>query len=96
MDQVVMCSREALENQIQEFGHAVYEYETQDFNVVHLADLIAMPEMRTKTGKPIATLLLCSHGANRIAIEVDQADSMPEIHVRELEGVLSVIQGPDR
>lgn len=93
MDQVVMCSREALENQIQEFGHAVYEYEGQDFNVVHLADLIAMPEMRTKTGKPIATLLLCSHGANRIAIEVDQADSMPEIHVRELEGVLSTIRG---
>jgi CheY-like chemotaxis protein len=53
-----------------------------------------MPELKgsVDAAKPV-TLLLCRHGSTRVAIEVEKVDSMPEIHIRELDGILSNVRG---
>lgn len=94
MSQVAHCPRSALEQQVNELGYAVFEHEGEQYSVVALADLIAMPELKSTTGlSKTATLLLCRHGSTRVAIEVERADSMPEIHIRELEGILRNVRG---
>ncbi|MBM5458930.1 response regulator [Pseudomonas sp. P66] len=94
MCQVVMVARESLAEQCSTYGHATVTYEDRSFDVVHLADLVAMPESRgpeVKGGE--VTLILCEQGEDRIAIEVAKVDSMPEIHIRKLEGMLANVRG---
>tara|TARA_Y100000296_G_scaffold87392_1_gene132945 strand:- start:6689 stop:12277 length:5589 start_codon:yes stop_codon:yes gene_type:complete len=70
------------------------EFEQASYDIVHLSELIAMPELRLKKQSSVmTTLILCAHGDTRIAIEVDKGGSMPEIHVRKLEGILSRLKG---
>lgn len=93
MVQVESCERSDLEAQVNQKGVATVEFEGEHYPVVHLADLIAMPEQRRPTGNPRATLLLCRQGDIRIAIDVEKADSMTDIHIRELEGILRNARG---
>lgn len=93
MVQVEGCERSDLEAQVNQKGVATVEFESEHYPVVHLADLIAMPEQRRSTGNPRATLLLCRQGDIRIAIDVEKADSMTDIHIRELEGILRNARG---
>ena len=94
MSSVAYCARADLDEQIRLNGHATYSHEGEVYNVVPLADLIAMPELKgsVDAAKPV-TLLLCRHGSTRVAIEVEKVDSMPEIHIRELDGILSNVRG---
>ena len=93
MVQVESCERSELEAQVQQSGLATVEYEGDLYPVVHLSKLIAMPELRRPAAHPRATMLLCSQGDIRIAVEVEKADSMAEIHIRELEGILRNARG---
>ncbi|SED32903.1 Chemotaxis protein histidine kinase CheA [Pseudomonas saponiphila] len=94
MSSVAYCARADLDEQLRLNGHATYSHEGEVYNVVPLADLIAMPELKgsVDAAKPV-TLLLCRHGSTRVAIEVEKVDSMPEIHIRELDGILSNVRG---
>lgn len=70
------------------------EFDFASYDIVHLSELIAMPELRLKKQSSVmTTLILCAQGDTRIAIEVDKGGSMPEIHVRKLEGILSRLKG---
>ncbi|MDM1712496.1 response regulator [Pseudomonas sp. 165] len=94
MCQVLLVDRKSLDEQRASMGHATVSYENRSFNVVHLADLVAMPDSRgpqVKGGE--VTLILCEQGEDRIAIEVAKVDSMPEIHIRKLEGMLANVRG---
>lgn len=92
--QVFLTSYAAIDIHRQNNGYAVVEHDGHEYEVVHLADLIAMPDSRgTAARAQEATLILCEHGDTRIAVEVAQVDSMPEIHIRKLEGVLSQVRG---
>ena len=92
--QVLMISCSALQAQREANGYAVVEHDGVEFEVVHLADLIAMPDSRGTSAREKETiLLLCEQGDTRIAVEVSLVDSMPEIHIRKLEGVLSQVRG---
>lgn len=93
MVQVESCERSDLEAQLHKNGVATVQFEGEHYPVVHLADLIAMPELRRPTGNPRATLLLCRQGDIRIAIDVEKADTMTDIHIRELEGILRNARG---
>lgn len=94
MSQVILVSRESLDSQRQSSGNATVIYEGRNFEVVHLADLVAMPDSRGRLEKNgEVTLILCEQGDTRIAIEVAKVDSMPEIHIRKLEGILSNVRG---
>ncbi|MBN0408667.1 chemotaxis protein CheW, partial [Pseudomonas aeruginosa] len=77
-----------------EKGKAVLHHEGKSFEVVHLADLLAMPEMRSTHDLDQEVLvILCQQGEMAIGIEVDSTDSMPEIHIRKLDGILSKVRG---
>lgn len=92
--QVFLTSYAAIDIHRQNNGYAVVEHDGHEYEVVHLADLIAMPDSRGTVARgQEATLILCEHGDTRIAVEVAQVDSMPEIHIRKLEGVLSQVRG---
>lgn len=93
MVQVESCERSELEAQVNQMGVATVEYGGERYPVVQLSDLIAMPEMRRPAGNSRATMLLCRQGDIRIAIDVEKADSMTEIHIRELEGILRNARG---
>lgn len=94
ISQILMTSTSALETMRESNGFAVVEYQGDEYEVVHLADLIAMPDSRGAPPKQHdSTLILCAQGDTRIAVEVAQVDSMPEIHIRKLEGILSQVRG---
>ena len=94
ISQILMTSTSALEALREANGYAVVEYQGDEYEVVHLADLIAMPDSRGAPSKDHeSTLILCAQGDTRIAVEVAQVDSMPEIHIRKLEGILSQVRG---
>lgn len=94
MTQIMMVDREKLESQRAPSGHVSIDYLGNDYEIVHLADLIAMPESRrVKEETKNTKLVLCSQGEARFAIEVAEIDSMPEIHVRKIEGILSHVRG---
>lgn len=96
MVQVVSVSRAAIEEQVAAANVAVYEYKGDIYSIVELADLIAMPDLRNESAtrkNPDATILLCKHGTTCVGIAVEKADSMPEIHIHELEGILSNVRG---
>lgn len=94
MSQVLLVSRDELAAQRKIKGSASVIYDDRAFEVVHLADLVAMPDSRdpAENGGEV-TLILCEQGDERIAIEVAKVDSMPEIHIRKLEGILSNVRG---
>jgi len=62
---------------------------------VHLADLIAVPDLKVKSSQTMAhtTLVLVEQNNTRLAVEVDRGISMPEIHVTKFEGILHGIKG---
>lgn len=94
ISQVLMTSRSGLEAMRESNGFALVEHQGEEYEVVHLADLIAMPDSRGAPSKDQeSTLILCAQGDTRIAVEVAQVDSMPEIHIRKLEGILSQVRG---
>ncbi|HHH9441230.1 TPA: response regulator [Pseudomonas aeruginosa] len=94
MSQIINCKRKDLEQQRAEKGQALIDHEGKVFEVVHLADLLAMPEMRASHElEPDVLVILCQQGETRIAVEVDSTDSMPEIHIRKLDGILSKVRG---
>lgn len=94
MSQIINCKRHDLEQQRAQKGQALIEHEGKVFEVVHLADLLAMPEMRAshETEQDVL-VILCQQGETRIAVEVDGTDSMPEIHIRKLDGILAKVRG---
>jgi CheY-like chemotaxis protein len=70
------------------------DFDYESYDIVHLSELIAMPDLRLKKQSSVmTTLILCSQGEMKIAIEVDKGGSMPEIHVRKLEGILLRLKG---
>lgn len=96
MTQILNVDRSSIEEQRSSAGHAVIEYDEQSYDVVHLADLIAMPDLKSKSKSSAwqsTTIVLCEQGDTRIAIEVDKGRSMPEIHIKKLDGYLSKLRG---
>jgi chemotaxis protein histidine kinase CheA/CheY-like chemotaxis protein len=94
MTQVIMTNTAGLNRKRAQTGHANVQYEGTSFEVVNLADLIAMPDLQTSSDRiSESTLILCEQGDVRFAIEVEQVESMPEIHIRKLEGILSQVRG---
>lgn len=94
MVQVLLVSRSSLAAQRAANGFATVTYDDRSFDVVHLADLVAMPDSRSADQKGgDVTVILCQQGDERIAIEVAEVDSMPEIHIRKLEGMLANVRG---
>lgn len=94
MVQVLLVSRNSLAAQRAANGFATVTYDDRSFDVVHLADLVAMPDSRSGEQKGgDVTVILCQQGDERIAIEVAEVDSMPEIHIRKLEGMLANVRG---
>lgn len=76
-------------------GQASISYDDQSYDVVHLADLMAVPDLkRTTAQNPSHTsLVLVQQGGTRLAIEVENGISMPEIHVTKFDGILSTVKG---
>jgi chemotaxis protein histidine kinase CheA/CheY-like chemotaxis protein len=96
MTQLLSVDRTAVELQRSTVGHATIDYDGNQYDVIHLADLIAMPDLKSKSTTRLlqsTTLILCEQGDTRIAIEVDKGGSMPEIHIKKLDGVLSKLKG---
>lgn len=94
MSQIIMVDRKDLEDQRLETGHASVVQEDLTYEVIHLADLIAMPDSRgQQLPQHFTKLVLCTQGETRFAVEVEDIDSMPQIHVRKLEGILSHVRG---
>lgn len=96
MTQILSVDRAEIEHQRSSIGHAFIEYEGHPYDVVHLADLIAMPDLKSKSTSRVSqssTMILCEQGDTRIAIEVDKGGSMPEIHIKKLDGILSKMKG---
>lgn len=94
MTQVLMTDTAAINRERAKFGKATVEHENVHYEVVNLADLIAMPDLRSPSDRETdSTLILCEQGDMRFAIEVEKVESMPEIHIRKLEGILSQARG---
>jgi chemotaxis protein histidine kinase CheA/ActR/RegA family two-component response regulator len=94
MTQVLMTDTAAINRERAKFGKATVEHENVRYEVVNLADLIAMPDLRSPSDRETdSTLILCEQGDMRFAIEVEKVESMPEIHIRKLEGILSQARG---
>jgi chemotaxis protein histidine kinase CheA/ActR/RegA family two-component response regulator len=96
MTQILNVDPASIREQRSSTGHAVIQYEGHQYDVVHLADLIAMPDLKSKSNARAwnsTTIVLCEQGDTRIAIEVDKGGSMPEIHIKKLDGILSKLRG---
>lgn len=94
MCQVIMTDAAELNRQREQHGRATVDFDGATFEVVNLADLIAMPDLRTSSDRQRdTTLILCEQGEIRFAIEVEKVESMPEIHIRKIEGILSQVRG---
>ncbi len=76
-------------------GQASISYDDQSYDVVHLADLMAVPDLKRNTAQSPShtSLVLVEQGGTRLAIEVENGISMPEIHVTKFEGILSTVKG---
>lgn len=76
-------------------GQASIVFDGKSYDVVHLADLIAVPDLKLVSAQaPSHTgLVLVEQGNTRLAIEVERGISMPEIHVTKFEGILSGVKG---
>ncbi|MGF6282045.1 chemotaxis protein histidine kinase CheA/CheY-like chemotaxis protein [Pseudomonas frederiksbergensis] len=94
MTQVIMTDTAEINRERAKFGKATVEHDNAHYEVVNLADLIAMPDLRSPSDREThSTLILCEQGDIRFAIEVEKVESMPEIHIRKLEGILSQARG---
>lgn len=94
ISQVLLVPHANLESSRAEKGYASVLHEDREFEVVHLADLVAMPNSKGAANKrDEVALILCEQGEDRIAIEVSEVDSMPEIHIRKLKGMLANTRG---
>ena len=76
-------------------GNSTVDFECKSYEVVHLADLIAIPDLKLNTAlnQNLTSLILVEQNNTRLAIEVEKGISMPEIHVTKFEGVLSGVAG---
>lgn len=76
-------------------GQASIMFEDRSFDVVHLADLMAVPDLRLHSAQAPShtSLVLVEQGPIRLALEVENGVSMPEIHVTKFEGILSSVKG---
>lgn len=76
-------------------GQASIMFDDKSYDVVHLADLMAVPDLKINSAQvPSHTsLVLVEQGGTRLAIEVERGISMPEIHVTKFDGILSSIKG---
>ncbi|NVL50020.1 response regulator [Pseudomonas syringae pv. actinidiae] len=76
-------------------GQACISYDDKTYDVVHLADLMAVPDLKRSTAQApsLTSLVLVEQGETRLAIEVENGVSMPEIHVTKFEGILSAVKG---
>ncbi len=76
-------------------GHATIDFEGASYDVVHLADLIAIPDLKVSTSHSMShtSLILVEQNNIRLAIEVERGISMPEIHITKFEGILSNVRG---
>lgn len=76
-------------------GQANVQFDGRNFDVVHIADLMAMPDLKLKSARsPSHTnLVLIEQAGIRLAIEVESGISMPEIHVTKFEGILNSVKG---
>lgn len=76
-------------------GQASIMFDDRSFDVVHLADLMAVPDLKLQSAQAPShtSLVLVEQGAMRMAIEVENGVSMPEIHVTKFEGILSGVKG---
>ncbi|ELQ8317793.1 response regulator [Pseudomonas aeruginosa] len=76
-------------------GQASVSHEGKSYDVVHLADLMAVPDLKLNSAQaPSHTcLVLVEQSGTRLAIEVENGVSMPEIHVTKFEGILSTVKG---
>lgn len=73
----------------------VVTFDNREFGVVHLADLIAVPDLKTSVtnAEAFTKMVLIEQNELRLAIEVEQSVSMPEIHVTKFDGILNGIKG---
>lgn len=92
---VLNVSRRDIEAQIQQSGLAFVEHEEQIYDISHLADIIAMPDLKKLADSSTTdiSLVLCEWSGHTIAVQVDRIDSMPEIHIRKISGILSMVRG---
>lgn len=76
-------------------GNATVEFEGKSFDVVHLADLIAIPDLKVNATQSVShtPLVLIEQNDTRLAIEVEHGISMPEIHVTKFDGIMSTVKG---
>lgn len=76
-------------------GQASIMFEDKSYDVVHLADLMAVPDLKLHSAQAPShtSLVLVEQGAIRLAIEVENGVSMPEIHVSKFEGILGGVKG---
>lgn len=76
-------------------GQATIAYDDKSYDVIHLADLMAVPDLKRNTAQSPShtSLVLVEQGGTRLAIEVENGISMPEIHVTKFEGILSAVKG---
>lgn len=76
-------------------GQASVMFEEKTYDVVHLADLMAVPDLKLHSAHSAShtSLVLIDQGSTRLAIEVESGISMPEIHVTKFEGILSSVKG---
>lgn len=76
-------------------GQASVVFEEKTYDVVHLADLMAVPDLKLHSAHSAShtSLVLVDQGSTRLAIEVESGISMPEIHVTKFEGILSSVKG---
>lgn len=94
ISQVLLVPHATLESSRAEKGYASVLHEDREYEIVHLADLVAMPNSKGAVNKrDEVALILCEQGEDRIAIEVSEVDSMPEIHIRKLKGMLANTRG---
>lgn len=94
ISQVLLVPHATLESSRAQKGYASVLHEDREYEVVHLADLVAMPNSKGAVNKrDEVALILCEQGEDRIAIEVSDVDSMPEIHIRKLKGMLANTRG---
>lgn len=80
---------------IRRSGAPRLQFEGDVFEVVHLADLIAMPDLKIQASEAAThtTLILVQTGTLNLAIEVDGRVLMPEIHVTKFDGIMSTVKG---
>ena len=76
-------------------GQASVMFDSKSYDVVHLADLMAIPDLKLNGAQiPSHTsLVLVEQGGTRLAIEVERGISMPEIHVTKFDGILNGVKG---